>query len=161
MRYRIALIVLGCVALAGAIFPAFAQGGKLACAGEAGPLLVLGSEGAERLRFIGPGQERVLEMKQWEICFRCAGFPSLRLDLVDAEGKGADVRIGGEVKLCGKEDAVVPERYCVVSAGVWVGNKPSQRCYFPEGTSLGQVWTALTQSPPPEKIDLWWAFPTR
>ncbi|CAA7618250.1 exported hypothetical protein [Candidatus Terasakiella magnetica] len=160
MRYWIALIALG-AALAGAISPAFAQGGELTCAADTGPLLVFGSEGAERLRFVGPNRERVLQLKHWRICFRCAGFPSLQLDLVDVDGSGGDVRVGGEVKLCGKDDAAVSEKYCIVSAGVWPGNKPSQPCRFPEGTTLGQLWTALTQSSPPEKVDLWWAFPTR
>lgn len=154
MRHRIALIAS--LALA----PALAHGAELTCAGEAGPLLVVGSKGENRLELAGPNGGRGLELERWSICFRCAGFP--RLDLTFKAAGTVETRVFADARLCdGAGEAAPPERYCIANASLRVDNKDIQTCRFPKGTTLGSLWTTLTHSPPPEHIDLWWSYPER
>ena len=154
MISRMALIVS--LALA----PVLAHGAELTCAGEAGPLLVVGSKGVNRLGLAQNGREQVLELERWSICFGCAGFP--RLDLTFKDSGTADARVFAAARICdGAGESAPPERYCVANASLWMDSKDVQTCSFPKGTTLERLWTALTHSPPPERIDLWWSYPER
>jgi hypothetical protein len=154
MMFRIALIA------SLALSPVLAQGAELTCVGETGPLLTVGSKGVNRLELAGPNGGRVLELERWSICFRCVGFP--RLDLMFKGVEGADVAVFADARICdGAGESAPPERYCIANALVRSGDKDDSKCHFPKGTTLGTLWTALTQSPPPESIDLWWSYPAR
>ncbi len=163
MSSRIALIVLGCCVVM-AQHTAFAQGADLICAGEAGPLLVVGPNGVNRLGLTGPEGGRVLEMERWSICFGCAGFPRLDIALKDLETGKDDVRVLTEPRGCADSmasETPTAEQYCIGETSVWVGHKDTLKCRFPEGTSLAALWKSLTRSPPPDKIRLWWSYQRR
>ena len=157
---RTALIAIGYMALA--LSPAFAQSAELICNGEAGPLLQVGQQGENRLELSEPTGERLLEMEHWSICFRCAGFPRLDIKLKDVNAEKGGAQILAEAWRCTDSTAPetsTPETYCIAKAGIRVGNKDTQKCSFPKGTTLAVLWTALTRSPPPNKVELWWSFP--
>jgi hypothetical protein len=154
VRYPIALIT------SMALFPVLAHGDELVCAGDSGPLLTVGSKGLNRLGFAPNGREQILRLERWSICFRCAGFP--RLDLTLRDAGAVETRVFAHARLCdGVGEATPPERYCIANASLRVDNKDNETCRFPKGTTLGRLWTTLTQSPPPESIDLWWSYPER
>ncbi len=154
MMLRIALIVF--LALA----PVLVHGAELTCAGESGPLLTVGSMGVNRIALVQGGWEQVLDLERWRICFRCVSFP--RLDLTFGDSGKAHAQVFADARICdGTGDSAIPERYCIATASVRVGDKDTQTCNFPKGTTLGGLWTALTRSPPPEHIDLWWSYPER
>lgn len=156
MLKRMALTMFG-LALAGCA-PALSM--DLICAGESGAVMVIGSDEAYRLTLAESGRQ--LELERWGVCFRCAGFPNLQLDLVEPEAAGAKAWVGTDVRRCdGAVARSIPQEYCVRSASVRIGTEPSRRCSFPEGTTLEHLWTALTQTPPPDNIDSWWVFPGR
>ncbi len=154
MRHLIALAAVL------ALVPVLANAAELACASESGPLLVVGSKGRDRLGLTQNGQEQVLDLERWGICFRCVGFP--RLELMFRDSGKAPAWVFADARICdGTSDSALPERYCIATANVRVGNADAQTCSFPKGTTLGGLWTALTHSPPPEHIDLWWSYPAR
>lgn len=152
MMFRIALIA------ALALSPALASAAELACVGESGPLLTVGSMGVNRIGLVQSGRQQGLQLERWSICFRCVGFPRLDLTFKDVDAQNADVRIFADARICDGE-STTPERYCIATAGVRVGDKDTQACRFPDGTSLASLWMALTQSQPPTNIDPWWSYP--
>lgn len=154
MMFRIALIV------SLALSPVPANAAELACTGESGPLLTVGSMGADRIGLVQGGQRQELQLERWSICFRCVGFPRLDLTFKDAGARKTDVRLFADARAC-DGGATAPERYCIAAAGVRVGDKDTQKCRFPDGTSLASLWTALTQSQPPENTEPWWSYPER
>lgn len=139
-----------------ALSPVTANAAELTCTGESGPLLITDSEG---MTLVQKGREQVLDLERWNICFGCVGFP--RLDLGFKRGE-TNVRVFAAAQICdGAGDSATPERYCIADTSVRVGNTDAQTCSFPKGTTLGRLWTALTRSPPPERINFWWSYPAR
>lgn len=156
MMFRIALIV------SLALSPVPANAAELACTGESGPLLTVGSKGVNRIGLAQSGGERVLQLERWSICFRCVGFPRLEMTFKDADAQKTDARLFADARICdGAGEAAAPERYCIAATGVRVGDKDTQKCRFPDGTSLASLWMALTQSQPPENTEPWWSYPER
>lgn len=139
--------------------------GEVICTSDDGPLMSVGSNTAYRLTLTRAGVDQQMELERWGICFRCAGLPSLQLDLRGMDGPPLTVRVGCDVRSCAGESArankSASDKYCIGSASVWVGSMPSQHCRFPDETTLGELWTALTKTPPPRNIDPWWSFSHR
>ncbi|MBF0129222.1 MAG: hypothetical protein HQL33_04445 [Alphaproteobacteria bacterium] len=156
-------IVLGTVVALSLVWGASSARGELICAGEDGPVLVVGNNAAYRLTLSQAGRKQDVELERWGICFRCAGLPSLRLDLKGVDGSSPDVQVRSGAWGCDEaalaSGKAYPEKYCIGSANVWFDGQQSQSCRFPEGTTLARLWTALTHTPPPEEIGPWWRFP--
>ncbi|CAA7618631.1 exported hypothetical protein [Candidatus Terasakiella magnetica] len=166
MAFRIILSMLVYAALATPV--AFAQSPELSCASESGTLLVVGSKGVNRLGLTaGQGGERILELENWQICFRCAGFPRLALTLKDTTADKAEIHVFADARGCdGVGGATAPktstpEKYCIAAATVRVNSRETETCRFPKQTTLATLWTALTRSQPPEDTETWWSFPRR
>jgi hypothetical protein len=160
MASRIAWMLLGCMALALSTMPA--RSAELLCAGEAGALLAIGSQGANRLGLAEPEGLRMVELERWNICFTCAGFPRLDMAFKDPQTGMSDVRILAEARICRRStapDSPEPDKYCIGRASVWEGRKEARTCAFPDETTLATLWTALTRSAPPDQVAPWWSHP--
>ncbi|MEO5336248.1 MAG: hypothetical protein H7841_05040 [Magnetospirillum sp. WYHS-4] len=134
--------------------PDIALAEDLVCADEKGPLLVAGSAGARRIEVVGV----LLQLERWAICFTCAGLPNLRLDLRNSETGKTEAWVGAPARPHGDADTAFPERYSIKAAGVQLGSREIRNCRFPEGTTLGRLWTVLTGSAPPANVRGWWVF---
>ncbi|CUW41744.1 protein of unknown function [Magnetospirillum sp. XM-1] len=143
--------------LAGGLSSAAAAGSELACRSGEEALLTADPSSVNALDLAAATGTRRLELREWGICFSCAGMPALRLTLADRDS-GEQAWISGGVTACGPADAPAAQRHCLTGAAVQLGNRQAGRCLFPPGTTLATLWTALTGSAPPDLRDGWWSY---
>ncbi|ARJ67082.1 hypothetical protein WV31_16105 [Magnetospirillum sp. ME-1] len=132
-------------------------GGDIACRTGEETLLSAGPAGDNTIRLAPANGARQLDLREWGICFTCAGMPALRLTLTDRDS-GEQAWISGGVTACGPADAPNAQRHCLTGAAVQLGNREAGRCQFPPGTTLAALWTALTGSAPPHIPGGWWTY---
>lgn len=152
MRSKI-ITVLSVLAFLGPV--AGADAAEISCTGPDG-LKIVFAEGSARLD--EGGRTLTLRPGRAGICFTCAGLPRLDLTLKADDSSGLFM---APARGCASASAdVTPGRqYCLDDAGIRLEDRHIGHCSFPEGTTLGALWTVLFGSLPPDTARTGWHSP--